>query len=205
MGKGLIHVYTGDGKGKTTAAMGLAVRAVGQGFRVFIIQYMKGGAYTGEFITIKNFLRREKIDLVQYGKPCIKEQKQMKLNGFGEYHYFDHIRSNHECGDCRYCFLNDDQQKEFVMSAFYKTKQILESGDYDMVILDEINNAIRLGTLTMDNVYDILDLKPEHTELIFTGRGAPAKLIEKADLVTEMRLIKHYFNKGVNARRGIEY
>src|SRR3989344_6068287 len=94
---GLIHVYTGDGKGKTTAAMGLALRAVGQGLRVYIIQFMKGGAYTGEFISIKNFLPN--IEAAQFGKKCIRESKQAKLLcSKSDYHYYDYVRDDIKCG-----------------------------------------------------------------------------------------------------------
>ena len=90
---GLVQVYTGDGKGKTSAAMGLALRAIGQGLKVFIIQFMKGGAYTGEYISAKNFLPNN--EFIQYGRGCVKEKKQLKLTGFDEgAHFFDHIRED---------------------------------------------------------------------------------------------------------------
>jgi|SRR3989338_3592057 len=201
---GKIQVYTGDGKGKTTASLGLALRTVGQGGRVFIVQFMKGGAYTGELISIKNFL--PKIDIVQFGRGCVKEKKQMKLLNIGsEAKYFDYVREDIECGPCRYCFLNDQEQAKFVNNAFSLAKKLTQSPDYDLIILDEVNVALDLGFLTIENVLELMEKKNSTTELIMTGRGLHSKVLEKADLVTEMKLIKHYFDKGTSARRGIEY
>ena len=201
---GLVHVYTGDGKGKTSASMGLVVRAIGQGLKVFVIQFMKGGAYTGEYISAKNFLPNN--EFIQYGRGCIKEKKQLKLTGFdNQAHFFDYIREDIECGPCRYCFLNDDEQKRFVKLAFDKAKQILSSEDYDLVVLDEINVAVKIGFIDINELLDLVKNKNKLTELIITGRDADKKLIEVADLVTEMKLVKHYYEKGVSARRGIEY
>lgn len=202
--RGLVHVYTGDGKGKTTAAMGLATRAVGQGFKVFIIQYMKGGAYTGEFISAKNFLPN--ISFMQYGRPCIKEKKQLKLMGIEDgYTYFDNIREDIKCGSCRYCFLNDKVQGDFVNRGFLKTKEIIEADEHDLVVLDEINVAMDLGFLDVNKVVELIKNKPKGMELILTGRGAPKEIIQVSNLVTEMKMIKHYYEEGVGARRGIEY
>lgn len=203
---GLIHAYTGDGKGKTTAAMGLALRAAGQGSKVFILQFMKGGAYTGEFIAIKNFMKN--IDFKQYGRPCIKENKQAKLTGFDHetgYKYFDFIREDIQCGECRWCFLNDNQQKEFVQEALSHAKEVVASGEYDLIVLDEILAAVTYNVLDEQSVLDLLELKAEHTELILTGRGGTEDIFEKCDLVTEMKQHKHYFDKGIGARRAIEY
>jgi len=202
--KGLIHIYTGDGKGKTTASMGLALRAIGQGFKVCVIQFMKGGAYTGEFISAKNFLPN--FTFAQYGRPCIKEDKQYKLLGIDkDHHYFDYIRGDIECGTCRWCFANDEQQQKYVGEAYEHSKKIIEQGNYDIVILDEINVAVSLNFLTVDEILKLIDIKPKNTELIITGRNVHPKIVEKADLVTEMKMVKHYFNQGVAARRGIEY
>jgi len=204
---GLVHIYTGDGKGKTSAAMGLALRAVGQGLNVYVIQFMKGGAYTGEFIAGKNFLPN--IRMVQYGRKCIKEQKQMKLAGFdeteGEYRFYDYIRDDIECGECRFCFLNDEQQRKHVMEAFEKTKKVSASGEYDLVILDEINVAVSLNFLDVELVLHMIRLKDKTTELVLTGRGLNEKLVEVADYVSEIKMIRHPFEKGIGARRGIEY
>src|SRR3989339_214497 len=195
--EGQIHVYTGEGKGKTTAAMGIALRAIGQGMKVFIIQFMKGGAYTGEFISAKNFLPNLKI--VQFGRPCLKQQKQIKLKNFDpENPPFDFIREEIECGECRYCFLNDDIQKDYVEQAFEKTDEVINSQLYDLIILDEINLAISLKFLEAEKVIALLKNKPKSTEIILTGRNAPPEIIQFADLVTEMKMHKHYYNKGVS-------
>lgn len=192
------------GKGKTSASMGLVLRAIGQGLKVYIIQFMKGGAYTGELISAKNFLPN--AGFVQYGKPCIKEDKQLKLMGFDSgYAYFDYVRDDIECGDCRHCFLNDEEQRKFVEDAFERAKKVTFSGDYDLVVLDEINLAIHFGFLDVDKVVDLVKNKHKTTELILTGRHAHPKIIELGDYVSEMKLIRHPFQKGIRARRGIEY
>ncbi len=208
--KGRVQVYTGDGKGKTTASLGLALRAVGQGFRVIMIQYMKGGAYTGEYIAAKNYLPN--FEIYQYGRGCIKQQKQLKMKGFYNLNeeerktkFFDYVREDIECGPCRYCFLNDKVQGQYVEDAFVKTKETITNQSHDVIILDEINVAMQLGYLNPQDVIDTLQNKPDNVEIIMTGRGAPNEIREFADLVTEMSLRKHYFDDGQMARRGIEY
>ena len=208
--KGRVQVYTGDGKGKTTASLGLALRAIGQGFKVIMIQFMKGGAYTGEYIAAKNYLPN--FEIYQYGRGCIKQQKQLKMKGFynlpdheKKHKFFDYVREDIECGPCRYCFLNDSIQGQYVQDAFTKTKDVILNSEHNVIILDEINVAMQLGYLDPKNVIEILEQKPEHKEIILTGRGAPEELKKCADLVTEMTLKKHYFDDGQMARRGIEY
>jgi len=201
---GLVHVYTGGGKGKTSASMGLALRAVGQGLKVYVIQFMKGGAYTGEFIAGKNFLPN--IRMKQYGKKCIKEDKQMKLAGFDSgYQFFDYVRDDIKCGDCRYCFVNDDDQKKFCVDAMDHAQKVLSSDEYDMVILDEINVAAHLGYVEMQELIDLIRNKHKDTELVLTGRDAPRAVMEVADYVSQINMVKHPFQKGIGARRGIEY
>lgn len=202
--KGLIHIYTGDGKGKTTAALGLALRAVGQGLKVFVIQFMKGGAYTGEFIAAKNFIPN--LEILQFGRPCLKEQKQLKLSNLdAENPPFDFVREEIECGECRYCFLNDEVQKDYIEQAFKKAFEVINGGHYHLIILDEINLALSYHFLELERLLTLLANKPEHVEIILTGRNAPPPLCQMADLVTEMKMRKHYFNEGVPARRGMEY
>jgi cob(I)alamin adenosyltransferase len=205
---GQIHVYTGDGKGKTTSALGLAMRAVGQGFSVFMVQFMKGGAYTGEYIAARNYLPR--FEIVQFGRPCIKQQKQLKIDGFSpkgsrDKTIFDFVRDDIDCGTCRYCFINDEVQNDYVKEGLKKSKEIVSSGRYNLVILDEINVAISLGLIPVEKVVELIKNKPAKVELVLTGRGAPEEIIEVANLITEMKPHKHYFDKGQMARRGIEY
>ncbi len=207
---GKVQVYTGDGKGKTTASLGLALRAVGQGFKVFMIQYMKGGAYTGEYLAAKNYLPNFNIE--QYGRHCIKQKKQMKMKGYFDLtkieqksKLFDYIREDIECGTCRFCFLNDDIQKDYIEEAFKRSHELVHQGEHNLIILDEINVAVQLGMLDENKVINLIKNKPEHVELILTGRGATKAIKNAANLVTEMTLKKHYFDEGQNARRGIEY
>jgi cob(I)alamin adenosyltransferase len=201
---GLIHVYTGDGKGKTTAAMGLALRAIGQGFKVYVIQFMKGGAYTGEFITFKSFLPNN--EFVQFGRHCIKQTTQLQLyDPEKEKPKKFEFREEIECGECRWCFLNDTKQKEFCKSAFDHAKKAIMNGDHEVVLLDEINVAIQLGFLKVEDVLFVLQNKAPQTEIILTGRNAAPQILAIADLVTHMISVKHYYDNGVKARRGIEY
>ncbi len=169
--KGYIHVYTGDGKGKTTAALGLAVRAAGAGLKVFFAQFLKSGNYS-EHEALKRF--SDVIEVRQYGRGC---------------------------------FIRGEPQKEDIESAtkgILEVKDVISSGKYDVVILDEANIAIYYGLIKLDQLIEILRNRPPHVEVVITGRNADPKLIEEADLVTEMREIKHYYKKGVLARTGIE-
>lgn len=202
---GLVQVYTGEGKGKTTASMGLAVRAIGQGFKVYIIQFLKGGSYTGEFISIKQFLPNSNI--IQFGKGCVKESKQLKIGSFTgfECKKGDWKRDEISCGDCRYCFAKDNEQDDFVKDAFAHAKKILSDNQYDLVILDEFNCAIHSNAIKVEDALELIKNKSPNTELVITGRNAHEKIIEVADLVSEIKPIKHYYQKGIIARRGIEY
>lgn len=171
--KGLTQIYTGDGKGKTTAALGLALRAAGQGARVVIIQFMKGWSHYGE---IRSVALIPNITLVQTGRP--------------DYVY----RGKEEPEDYNEASLGLKLAREFAAS-----------GKCDMLILDEINVALDYGLVSLDSVVHLVMEKPEGLELVMTGRYANQRLIELADLVTEMREIKHPYRDGVTARRGVEY
>ena len=170
---GQFQVYTGDGKGKTTAALGLALRASGAGLRVYFGQFLKEGEY-GE---IRALRRIPNVTVEQYG------------SGKGLLLGRDAERDDRECAREGYRRLSD----------------ALASGDYDVVIADEINCAMQCGLLVEQDLLDLADRRPEDTELVYTGRGATEALLKKADLATEMRLIKHYFqDKQLPAREGIE-
>ena len=189
--QGLVQVYTGDGKGKTTAALGLGLRASGHGFVVEMIQYLKGTGYTGELESVKNL---DKFNINQFGKRCP---------------YFQQIKSGEmECTACGDCFVSENNQlqhEKFVKSAYQYSQEVLASDTVDVVILDEINNALRYNFLTVDEVLKLIELKQSKTELILTGRGLPEEILDAADLVTEMKKIRHPFEQGISSRRGIEY
>lgn len=169
--KGLIQVYTGDGKGKTTAAVGATIRAIGRGFNVLFVQFMKDEE-SGELKILSNF--PQFIRLIR----C--------PTGF----VYDKPRN---------------YQIEAVKRCLEEIKKLIRDNNYDMVVLDEFNVAVKVGLISEIEAKQIIDLKPDSTELIITGRDAPEWLLEKADLVTEMKNIKHYYDKGIKARRGIEY
>ena len=173
LGPGYTHVYTGDGKGKTTASFGLAFRAVGNGLKVLIIQFMKGPEMTGE--------RRAALQLAP----------AMEVRPLGR----DGLLHPGEI---------TEKDRTLAEEALKEAANEMVSHQWDMLILDEINTACALGLLTVNGVLRLMDMKPDGLELVFTGRGAPAEVIEKADLVTEMREIKHYYAKGIKARKGIE-
>ena len=169
--KGYVQVYTGDGKGKTTAALGLALRAAGAGLKVYICQFLKKGDYS-EIRTLEGY--RDLIKVEQFGTGR---------------------------------FINGKPSPEDVAAAreaVSSIKDILSAGEYDVLIMDEANVALHLGLISIDDIKDLIRSRPDHMELILTGRNAPQELMEIADLVTEMKLIKHYYDRGVPARTGIE-
>ena len=169
--KGYVQVYTGDGKGKTTAALGLSIRAAGAGLKVFIAQFIKKGNYS-EIKALKRF--SDLITIEQFGTGCLLKGKP------------------------------NSKDIECARKGLEKAKSIISSGNYKMVILDEANIALNLGLFSAEDLLNIIANKPEEVEIVVTGRNADQKVIEKADLVTEMKEIKHYFQKGVKARVGIE-
>jgi LAO/AO transport system kinase len=171
--RGLIQVYTGRGKGKTSAALGLALRALGRGLKVYVIQFIKGEMGYGEALMARNL---PGLEMVAYGRGKFLD-----------------IQSK------------SPEDSELAIEALEHARNIVKVGAHDVVILDEVNVAISLGLLETEVVLELIRDKPPKVELVLTGRGAPAEIIEIADLVTEMREIKHPYSKGVKARRGIEY
>ncbi|RLB11835.1 MAG: cob(I)yrinic acid a,c-diamide adenosyltransferase [Deltaproteobacteria bacterium] len=169
--KGYVHVYTGDGKGKTTAAIGLAIRAAGAGRKVFIGQFLKSGEYS-EHKALERF--SDLIEIKQYGRGCF-------IYGAPE-----------------------DEDIKAAREGLNEVRDIINSGEYDLVILDEANIAVYYKFFEVSKLLDIVRSRPEHVEIVITGRMADQSLIDEADLVTEMKEIKHYYKKGVIARPGIE-
>lgn len=168
---GLIQVYTGDGKGKTTAALGLAMRASGQGLRVGFLQFLKGYARCGEH----RFLARY---------PAFTIVQPATRSAFGQ---------------------DAEALRATALAALELAREALVSGEYDLLVLDEVLTALKLGALTLDEVLGLVARKPADLELVLTGRGAPPEVMAVADLVTEMVPHKHPYDRGVKARRGIEY
>lgn len=170
--RGLLQVYTGDGKGKTTAALGLALRMSGHGGRVAIIQFMKGWDFYGEIEGLKRLpgLRHERTGTPDYVYR-------------GQERPVDRMEAQRGLDLARECL----------------------GGEYDLVVLDELNVVLDFGLLGLQPVLDLLRSRPSHVEVVVTGRGAPQALLEAADLVTEMREIRHPYTKGVVSRKGIDY
>lgn len=169
--KGYVQVYTGDGKGKTTAALGLAMRAAGAGLKVFIAQFIKGMEYS-EHAALERF--RDLITIRQYGRNCF-------------------IRNEPEAEDIR-----------MAKEGLSEVKDIMLSGAFRVIVLDEANIATQYRLFPVEDVLELIRIKPDDVELVITGRDADPRIIEAADLVTEMKEVKHYYQKGVIARDGIE-
>lgn len=173
LGKGHIQVYTGNGKGKTTAALGLALRAAGRELMVCMIQFMKGGGPYGEHLAAPKLAPY--LTIIQTGR-----------EGWVN-------RDN-----------PDPEDKRLAREALEKAATALTGGRYDLVILDEINGALSFGLIDVEDILSLMEKKPLAVELVLTGRNADDRVVAAADLVTEMREIKHYYKAGVPARIGIE-
>ncbi len=169
--KGQVQVYTGNGKGKTTAAIGLAIRSAGYGLRSFIGQFMKGIPY-GEHVALRAI---PEITIEQFGdKTCLRQDDVTELH------------------------------RRQARTGLARCREIMSSKTYDLIVLDEINVAIWFGLVSEQDVLAFIEEKPENVELILTGRYAPQTIVSRADLVTEMKAVKHYFDTGLPARDGIE-
>ena len=173
MRKGYIQVYTGNGKGKTTASLGLALRACGHNLMVYMIQFMKGNIDYGEIKMAKKL--HPNLTIFQSGRECFVSKENP-----------------------------DTIDVEYAQKGLKLSEEIINSEIYDIVILDEINCVMNFGLIKIDDVINIIRNKPEKVELILTGRNAPEEIIKIADLVTEMKEIKHYYSHGIKGRRGIE-
>lgn len=171
MEKGYVQVYTGDGKGKTTAALGLSLRAAGAGLSVYIAQFLKKGDYS-ELKALERFSDQITIEQFGAGGYIVGEPKPEDLAA--------------------------------AQKALTAIRTALKSGAYDIVIMEEAGVAEKFNIISADDILDIIAAKPENVELVITGRGVSAKVMDAADLVTEMREIRHYYRKGVLARPGIE-
>jgi cob(I)alamin adenosyltransferase len=187
-----VQVYTGNGKGKTTAAIGLCIRALGADKKVMFLQFMKEETYS-EHKLLRHLSKNLSLETV--GKPyfVIKSDALSKID----------ISKLNNC----VVFEPGNPPEEYVSlvaAGIEKAKTAAASGRYDLVVLDEINCALHFELTTWKEVNEIIKTKAPATELVFTGRGAPLELLEAADLVTEMKEIKHYYNQGVIARKGIE-
>jgi cob(I)alamin adenosyltransferase len=177
--KGITQVYTGNGKGKTTASLGLALRATGQGLRVCMIQFLKRNLKCGEHLFVE---KTGAFKILQFGTPPLPEGKI----------YVPVKRKSEEA-------------KKAAYRAFSFAKEVIEGGNFDLVILDEINLAMDYGFINVNEVVELIKNKPQNLELVLTGRCAPREVIEVAELVTEMVELKHPYKGGLKARRGIEY
>ena len=169
--QGFVQVYTGDGKGKTTAALGLALRAAGAGLRVYFGQFIKNADYS-EIKALARFA--DCITVRQFGRGCFLLTEPAP------------------------------EDRAAARRALEGLSEALTSGDYDLVIADEANVAVTLGLIEANDLVSLIDRRPEQVELVLTGRGAPDAVLARADLVTEMRCVRHYYDRGVLARPGIE-
>lgn len=175
---GYIQIYTGNGKGKTTASLGLAMRALGRNWKVLIIMFTKGGSNYGELTSFRNL------------SPQINKNLTIEQAGLDRIIYANN--------------KNGDDEKE-IKRGWEIAKKAIKNDEYQLIILDEINIAIDLEILDIDEVIDVLKNKPQNMEIVLTGRNAHPKVIEIAHLVSEIKPVKHYWNIGIEARKGIEY
>jgi cob(I)alamin adenosyltransferase len=170
--RGCIQVYTGNGKGKTTAALGLSLRALGRGLKVCFFQFIKGGGPYGEQLIAERLA--PDFTLVQTGRPGWVNTKDIS------------------------------EDRRLAQNALQQARAAMLSGEYDLFVCDEINGAVGFGLIDVEQVLELMQIKPEQVELVLTGRNADERVIKGADLVTEMREVKHYYQAGVPARVGIE-
>src|SRR3989338_2751181 len=181
---GLVHVITGDGKGRTTSSLGLALRAVGANLRVCIVQFLKAGV-TGEVFAIQKYM--PPIHIIQYGVDAIRE-RQKKLEQFAE-------------KPSRFVFNPDEEERDAAEQGFEYAKKAISSGEYDMVILDEFNVVLKKNLIPIGEALELMK-SHGHVELVFTGRDAPQAIIDAADYCSTVYPVKHPWQKGIKARKG---
>lgn len=172
LSQGCVQIYTGAGKGKTTAALGLCLRAVGRGLKVCFFQFIKGGGPYGEQLIAEKLAPL--FTIIQTGRPGWVNIQDISAD------------------------------RAVAQDALQQAREIVRSGAYDLVVLDELNGALDFGLIDLEQALELIGLRPARMELVITGRNAPQQVIDAADLVTEMREIKHYYQAGVPARTGIE-
>lgn len=177
--QGLVILNTGNGKGKTTAALGLVLRAVGQKMRVMIVQFIKGNFRYGELSSLK--LLAPHADIAPLGRGCITVV----------------------CG--RPSQASEAEHRQAALEAFQYAQEVIHSDRYDLVVLDEVTYLVNFGFLTVENLLELIRTRPPHLHLVLTGRNAHPALVEACDLVTEMREVKHPHQRGVKMQRGIEF
>ena len=175
---GYIQVYTGNGKGKTTASLGLTMRALGRGWKVLIVMFTKGGDHYGELFSFRKL------------SPVIKNLLTIEQAGLDRIVYSDNIT---------------DEDREAVKRGWDVAKQAEKSGEYDLIVLDEANIVLELDLIKLEEMTDFLKNKPDYLEIVLTGRHAHPEIIKLAHLVSEIQPMKHYWDLGVIARKGIEY
>ncbi len=184
----MIQVYTGEGKGKTTAAVGLACRAVGHGMKVRMIQFLKGAMPSGELKVLESL----GVNILRYSRTC----------------KFDNIKDIRECETCRNCWIEPGNIRDSdwkIITEGWQKAQDSNGENWDLLILDEIINAISYGLIDEREVLLFLENSRADLVIVLTGGGASSALLDKADLVSEIRMIKHHYYAGIKARRGIEY
>lgn len=172
--RGIVQIYTGNGKGKTTAALGQAFRALGHNKKVYMLQFMKGSEKYGEIQAAKNFC--PDFVIVQSGLETFVSKENPS-----------------------------EEDRHLARIGFEKARMVISKGNYDLVILDEINVAVDFGLLKLEDVISLLDIRPQNLDLVLTGRYCPKELYAYADLVSEIQEIKHHYQIGLDAREGIEY
>ncbi len=175
---GYIQVYTGNGKGKTTASLGLTMRAIGRGWKVLIVMFTKGGEHYGELLSFREL------------SPEIKKRLTIEQAGLDRIVYSNNL---------------EKEDREAVKKGWELAKKAAKSGEYDLIILDEANIAIELELIRLEEMIDFLKNKPQYLEIVLTGRHAHPEIIKVAHLVSEIQPLKHYWDVGVTARQGIEY